>query len=105
MTEPQRLRYNCGMTPKLSKELSQALQNKPGTPLEVEDPETSTLYVLVTREQFTRLQDRLYDDGELTTEEMLAAAAPALNDPAGWGAAGMDEYDRPDLTDTDTPST
>lgn len=91
------------MTPKLSKELSRALQQTDGTPLVVEDPETQQVYVLMSQEQFQRLQTRQFDDAELTEDEMLAAAAASLNDPDGWGAPGMEEYDAPDSSDADVP--
>jgi hypothetical protein len=38
----------------------------------------------------------IYDDSDLTAEEMQAAAAPALADPEGWDAPGMKDYDRLD---------
>ena len=33
------------------------------------------------------------DDSELTSDDMLAAAALHFDDPEGWGAAGMDAWD------------
>jgi hypothetical protein len=54
-----------------------------GHPLELQDEQTSTLYVLMTREQFREL---VYDDSDLTDDEMLAAAGEGLNAPDGWGA-------------------
>lgn len=35
----------------------------------------------------------VYDDSDLTSDEMLAAAAVHLDDPEGWGAASMDACD------------
>jgi hypothetical protein len=90
------------MTPKLPNELSQALAGNPGTPLEVEDPQTHTVYVLVSREEYIRMLSRRYDDAEMSAEELLAAAAATLDDPEGWGAPGMEEYDRLGPTESDT---
>jgi hypothetical protein len=77
------------MTPRLIKDLREALQNTAGS-VEIEDPQTNQVYVLMTRHEFQRL---IYDDSDLTVEEMEAAASTALADPEGWGAPGMDEYD------------
>lgn len=43
------------MTPKLSEEQRQAIQNRDGGPVEVEDDRTQRVYVLVARDQFHRL--------------------------------------------------
>jgi hypothetical protein len=92
------------MTPKLPNDLSQALAGNLGAPLEVEDPRTQTVYVLLSREEFQRMLVRRYDDGDLSADEMLAAAARNLEDPEGWGAPGMDVYDRVDPTQPDCTS-
>lgn len=47
----------------------------------------------MTSQQF---QKYVYDDSDLTPDEMAAAAASHLDDPEGWGAAGMDAYDQDD---------
>lgn len=82
------------MNAKLTDELRQAMQQQPDRPLEIRDDQTNTLYVLMTRDQFQKL---VYDDSELTGDEMLAAAAAGLDDPEGWGAPGMEVYDQLDL--------
>lgn len=48
--------------------------------------------------EYTRrnLGPYVYDDSDLTPDEMAAAAASHLDDPEGWGAAGMDAYDQDD---------
>jgi hypothetical protein len=61
-------------------------------PLEVQDA-AGRVYVVMTSEQFRKY---VYDDSELAPGEMLAAAAAQLDDPEGWGAPGMDEYDQDD---------
>jgi hypothetical protein len=79
------------MTPKLIQDLREALQDSAGKPVEIEDAQTHEIYILMTRREFQRL---VYDDSDLTEEEMRAAANGALDDPDGWGARGMDSYDR-----------
>ncbi|MEX0701492.1 MAG: hypothetical protein WD069_05290 [Planctomycetales bacterium] len=59
----------------MNNELREAIREHPERPLEFEDAETRTAYVLLTRDQFRRL---VYDDSELTPEEMAAAAASIL---------------------------
>ena len=57
--------YNRGMTPKLTHELHQALVQRPGQPLEVEDPVTHARYVLVQIDVYERLQQAMdYDASE-----------------------------------------
>jgi hypothetical protein len=60
------------MTIALPKELRTAVQRAPDRLVEIEDPESSTVYVLMTRRQFETL---VYDDSDLSESEMLAAAA------------------------------
>ena len=43
------------MTPKLSEEQRQAIQNRDGGPVEVEDDRTQRMYVLIARDQFHHL--------------------------------------------------
>lgn len=81
------------MAPNVIQNLREALQGNAGKPIEIEDPQTHQVYVLMTRHEFQRL---VYDDSDLTDPEMLAAAAHALVDPEGWDAAGMESYDRDD---------
>jgi len=92
------------MTPKLSNtdEVRKALRESGGCPVEVEDEQTQTVYVMLTREEFERQCQLEYDDSELTAEEMLDTARQALDDPEGWGAPGMEEYD---AIDPDSPPT
>ena len=56
------------------------------------------MWVIFTRDQLKQL---VYDDDDVSAEEMLAAAAQGLDDPEGWGAPGMEVYDD---TQPDSPS-
>lgn len=78
------------MTLKITDEIRTAIGQQPGRPVELRDDETNTFYVLMTREQFQQL---VYDDSDLTPDEMMAAAAQSLDDPEGWGAPDMEVYD------------
>jgi len=75
---------------KITDEIREAIGRQPGRPVEFTDDQTNTCYVLMTREQFQQL---VYDDSDLTPDEMMAAAAHSLDDPEGWGAPGMEVYD------------
>ena len=63
------------MTPRLIRDLREALQDSAGKPVEIEDPQTHQVYILMTRDQFQRL---VYDDSDLTEDEMQAAAGTTL---------------------------
>ena len=77
------------MTPKLTNELRDAVQHNAGK-VEVEDDQ-HRVYVLMTRQEFARV---VYDDSDLTDDEMRAAAAQGLADDEGWHAPGMESYDQ-----------
>ena len=76
------------MTPKLSEEQRQAIQNRDGGPVEVEDDRTQRVYVLVARDEFHRLVEEQLraelqvgfdqadagDSGEWDVDEMLQEA-------------------------------
>jgi len=79
------------MTDKLNEDIAEAVSHQE-RPLEVRDA-AGKVYFVMTSEQF---QKYVYDDSELTPDEMLAAAASQLDDPEGWGAPGMDDYDQDD---------
>lgn len=76
---------------KLTNNLRKALERSAGNPVEIQDEHTQQDYVLMSRDDFRRL---VYDDSELEPREMLAAAGEAIDDSEGWGAAGMNDYDR-----------
>jgi len=80
---------------RLTEEMRHALAENPGRPVYVEDADTRQQYVLLRADLYQQIQP-LIDAGELTDEEMLAAAAVANKGPEGWDAAGMDVYDGPE---------
>jgi len=82
------------MAAKITNEMRNALQQSEGKAVEVEDDQTRKMYVIVSREEFRDMQHRVVTDGSLSDDEMLAVAAQSLDDPDGWGAPGMDEYDQ-----------
>jgi hypothetical protein len=61
--------------------------------VQVEDTHGGPL-VLMTVDARRQLEELAYDAGEWTSEEMLAMAANSLDDPQGWGAPEMDDYDK-----------
>lgn len=65
------------MTPKLSEEQRQAIQNRDGGPVEVEDDRTHRMYVLVARDEIHRL-----------VEEQLRAELQVGFDQADAGDVG-----------------
>lgn len=89
------------MAPKLSSEQRQALVQKPDGPLAVEDEQSNRVYVIISQDHFEKMQRLLFDDSDLTPDEMLAVARLALDDPEGWGAPGMEVYDSADFDNHD----
>lgn len=83
------------MIARLNEDIAEAVSRQ-DRPLEVRDA-AGKLYIVMTSRQF---QKYVYDDSELTPDEMAAAAALHLDDPDGWGAAGMDAYDQDDSETT-----
>lgn len=79
------------MLQKLSDDIADAVSRQE-PPLEVRDA-AGRVYFVMTSQQF---QKYVYDDSELTADEMQAAAAIHLDDPEGWGDPGLDDYDRDD---------
>jgi hypothetical protein len=79
------------MATKLNQDIAEAVSRQ-DRPLEVRDA-AGNAYIVMTSQQF---QKYVYDDTELTPDEMAAAAALHLDDPEGRGATGMDDFDRDD---------
>ena len=85
-------KYNCCMTARIAiddqtfKELQQAgelrVESTNGVPL-----------VVMTVDAREHLQKLAYDDSEWTEAELIAAGSDQLDNPEGWGAAGMEVYD------------
>ncbi len=75
-------------TPKLTDEMRQALAIHPGGPIPIEDEQTQNLYVLLTKDDYCRMQDDYYrrelqiafdqvDRGEVSDLNMNALLAEA----------------------------
>jgi hypothetical protein len=83
------------MTPKLTPELSQALAQQRGQPLQVEDPVTHDRYVLLQLDVYEHLQQALdYDASEPDPRAFYPAFADAVK--ADVDAPGMERYDQDD---------
>jgi hypothetical protein len=74
--------------PKLTDEMRQALAARPSGPIPIEDEQTQNFYVLLTKEDYCRLQDDYYrrelqvafdqvDRGEVSDLDMAAIIAEA----------------------------
>ena len=92
------------MTPKLSEDLAKALDEQGGK-LTLQHPVTGQPVVLIIRQRLDdEMKKILYDDSELSADEMMAAAAVANAGPEGWDAPGMEVYDGPEFAPpTDQP--
>ena len=78
----------------LSDELKRALKNAGDGPVEVVDPNSRSVYVQISREQYDRLRP-LFEEDPLTPEEQRALLRKA-GQRAGWDDPEMDAYDRYD---------
>jgi hypothetical protein len=81
------------MLPELSKDLQQMIDAHPLVPPRIVDPRTSTVYVLVSADQFERVKALLEQDENLA-DTYPAQIASAMR--AGWGDPVMDDYDHYD---------
>jgi hypothetical protein len=80
------------MAPQLSDEQRHALASHPESPLEVEDPETHSKYVLVRMDVYEQMQKLIpYHDSESDPREFYGAFLEAVKDDID--APGMEEYD------------
>jgi hypothetical protein len=79
------------MTPKLTAEMREALLQKPGQPVTVEDDQTHLQYVLLPLEDYYRVRsifgDESFDVADAYAEQSAVAGA------AGWDDPEMDVYD------------
>lgn len=82
------------MTPKLNSEQLRALHEQDDRPIEVVDPETDRVYILLARELFERLKP-LFDEDPRSSEEQRQLIRDAGR-RAGWDDPEMDAYDRYD---------
>jgi hypothetical protein len=82
------------MIPSLSADLQLAVQQSGNLPLEVVDPGTRQVYVLISRDQYARLRPLLEDSAlSLDNQRQLLADAGRR---AGWDDPAMDIYDHYD---------
>ena len=79
----------------LSTELQQALHDNPDRPLQVVDPGTNKVYVLVSADVFERIKP-LIGEEEFDIRETYAAQFAAMSTPECWDAPGMEVYDNYD---------
>lgn len=80
------------MNARLNDDIVEAV-NRQDRPLEVLDA-AGKLYVVMTSQQF---QKYVYDDSELTVDEMLAAAAMQLDDAEELGSLDLHSSDQGDF--------
>lgn len=78
------------MTLKLTAEMREALQQRPGQPVTVEDEQTHMNYVLVPLHVFERVRALLVDDAFGPADAYAAQSAAA--GAAGWDDPEMDVY-------------
>jgi uncharacterized protein YheU (UPF0270 family) len=74
----------------LTEEQRQQLQS--GQAVDVTDPQTAQLYVVLRKDVYERVRQLLYDDSEWTEDELRRQLARSAKDN-GWDEAGMDDYD------------
>jgi hypothetical protein len=84
------------MAPKINDEIRQALQQRPGKPLEVEDDQTHAKYVVLPAETFQKVRALIYEDGEFDPQDAYPLTDETFGGPDGWDAPGMDVYDNYD---------
>ncbi len=75
----------------LNEEQTQQLDS--GKAIEVADPATARLYVILRKDVYDRAQHLLFDDSEWTEDEMRLQLAQSAKDN-GWDEPGMEAYDR-----------
>jgi hypothetical protein len=80
------------MAPRINDEIRQALNLNPGKPLEVEDDQTHSKYVIVPAETFQKVQALFFDDDEFDPREAYPLLDQTFGGPDGWDAPGMDAY-------------
>jgi hypothetical protein len=61
----------------------------------VVDPQTKVAYTLVRKELFDRIRGLLYDDSEMTNDDLRLILARSSKEN-GWDEPGMEEYDHYD---------
>lgn len=79
------------MTPKLSTEQRQAIEQHQGSPVYVVDPENQKTYVLIPEDAYQRVKGLLEDEPFDISETYTAQEQVARE--AGWDDSEMDVYD------------
>ncbi len=82
------------MTPQLTPEQRQAVQEHAGSPVYLEDGSTHDTYVLLPADMFRRLRP-LFEPDEVRIRETYPAQEQVAH-TEGWDDPAMDEYDRYD---------
>ena len=82
------------MTPKLTEELQQALEEQGGAPVKVVHPVTNEVYFLIAANQYDRLKP-LFEHDPMTEQEQRFLLQQA-GKRAGWDDPEMDAYDNYD---------
>jgi hypothetical protein len=78
----------------LTEQQRQALDERPGEPLQLFDPRTNRAYVLLTAEQYERIRGMI-DPGPLTPDERRVILRGVWR-RAGWDDPRMDVYNHLD---------
>jgi hypothetical protein len=73
----------------------QRKQLESGKAIEVADPQTARLYVILRKDVYDSAQSLRCDDSEWTEDELRLLLARSSKDN-GWEEPGMDAYDRYD---------
>jgi len=83
--------YNSSMTTEITDQQRAAITAEGDRPVEVVDPQTNRLYVLISREQYERLKPLFEDEpvSESEQRDLLRRAGRR----AGWDDPEMDAYD------------
>jgi hypothetical protein len=78
-------------------EITQELRHQldSGKAVDVADPETDRVYVLMRKDIYDRVRRLLYDDSDWTEEELRLQLARSAKEN-GWDEPGMEAYDRYD---------
>ena len=59
------------------------------------DPQTHEAFILVRKATFERIKNLLYDDAEMTHDDLRLLLARSVKEN-GWDEPGMEEYDHYD---------
>ncbi len=70
-------------------------QLQAGAAIDVTDPKTAEVYVILRKDSYERVLHRLYDDSEWIDEDLRQLLALSSREN-GWDEPGMDAYDRYD---------